>query len=218
MTNPAGILAIWNSCRPGKEQDYEAWYQTEHLYERLSIVGFRRGRRYEAIGGHNDYFTYYETDRPEVLTSLPYVERVNNPTPMTVRIMSDVFTNMSRTVCQQTFVLGQMRGVFAATLQLTHLPTKDTLRSWAERAMENASIARIESWQAVGDQLDMSTEARLRGGDTRIEACLFIETLREAACQTALQDLVGELGVSDAKTGFYRLLCELTSQASGRTS
>ncbi len=218
MTTHAGILAIWNSCRPGKEQEYEAWYQTEHLYERLSVVGFRRGRRYEAIGCHDEYFTYYETDRPDVLTSDAYVQRVNNPTPMTARIMSDAFANMTRTVCKQTFVVGQMRGVFAATLRLSHLPTKAWLRTWAEKAMGDTSIARIEGWQAIGERLDESAEARLRGGDDRIEACLFVETLREAACLNALEHLVGKLDLSDAKTGVYRLLCELTSHANGETS
>lgn len=208
---PAGILAIWNSCAPGKEMEYEAWYQTEHLHERLSIAGFRRGRRYEAIGGCDGYFTYYETDGPDVLTSDAYLHHVNNPTPMTARIMRDVFTDMSRTVCRRAFVLGQIRGVFAATLQMTHLPLEDRLRDWVGSKTRIASIARIEGWQAVGDQLPESTEARLRGGDERIETCLFIETLREADCLMTLNHLVGELGVSEAKTSVYRLLCDLTS-------
>ncbi|MEL6964794.1 MAG: hypothetical protein AAFO01_18740 [Pseudomonadota bacterium] len=217
MSTHRGILAIWNSCKPGKEQDYETWYQTEHLDERLSIAGFRRGRRYESIARHDGYFTYYETDSPDVLTSNAYLQRVNHPTPMTARIMSETFTDMSRTVCKRTFMLGHMHGVFAATLQLPHLPDKTWLGTWAKKEMGDASIARIEGWEAVGERLDMSVEARLRGGDDRIETCLFVETLREAECLKALEHLMSELGHANATTGVYRLLCDLTSQGNGMT-
>lgn len=215
MTTPTGILAIWNRCASGKEAEYEAWYQTEHLHERLSIAGFRCGRRYEAINPDNGYFTYYETDGQDVLTSDAYLYRINNPTPMTARIMSDVFTDMSRTICERAFIFGRMRGVFGATLQMNHLPPEDWLGDWAGSKTQIASIARIEGWQAVSDRLPESTEARLRGGDERIETCLFVETLREADCLMALEHLALELGISEAKTGVYRLLCELTSCQKG---
>ena len=211
MTNDAGILALWNRCAPGREAEYEAWYQTEHLVERLSIPGFRRGRRYEAIGPGGGYFTYYEAGRPEVLTSDAYLERVNNPTPMTTRIMQSMFTDMSRTICRRAFAFGRMRGAFAATLQMEHLPSEAWLGDWVNAEKRSASIARVEGWEAVSDGLPASTEARLRGGDDRIEACLFVETLREADCQEALDQLAREVRVPEAKTGVYRLLCELTS-------
>jgi len=193
------------------EEEYEAWYQTEHLLERLSIAGFQRGRRYEAIGLGGGYFTYYETDRPDVLISDAYLNRVNNPTPMTARIMRDAFTDMNRTVCKRAYVQGQMRGAFAATLKTAKLPAEAYLNDWAGSAARIATIARLEGWQALNDGLPESTEARLRGGDARITSCLLVETLREADCLKALDHLVFELGVSEAETGVYRLLCDLTS-------
>ncbi|MEM8951841.1 MAG: hypothetical protein AAGA21_00045 [Pseudomonadota bacterium] len=108
-----------------------------------------------------------------------------------------------------------MRGAFAATLQIAHLPPEAWLDDWAASKSLVASIARIEGWQAVNDGLPQSTEARIRGGDERIEACLFVETLREADCVSALERLVQDLGVSDKSTGVYRLLCDLTSSESG---
>ena len=35
-----GILAIWNDCRAGREAEFEAWFQGEHLLERLAVPGF----------------------------------------------------------------------------------------------------------------------------------------------------------------------------------
>ena len=215
MTTSAGRLAIWNKCAPGKQAEYEAWYQTEHLHERLSIPGFRRARRYEAISRSDGYFTYYETDTPDVLTSDAYLQRVNNPTPMTARIMRGAFTDMSRTVCCCALVYGRMRGVFAATLQMPHLPPEEWLCDWAGSEGRVASIARIEGWQAIGDAVPESTEIRLRGGDDQIEACLFVETLRETECLSALDHLAAELDISVERTGVYRLLCELTDCPGG---
>jgi hypothetical protein len=39
MTQP-GILAIFNDCRAGREAEFEAWFQGEHLLERLAVPGF----------------------------------------------------------------------------------------------------------------------------------------------------------------------------------
>src|SRR4029077_11957096 len=116
MKSPqAGILAIWNNIAAGREADFETWFQTEHLEERLAVPGFRFGRRHEAISGDRRYFIFYEIDAPEVLTSTAYLDRVNNPTSQTKQMMSDVFTNMTRTVCRRIAQRGALRGAFAVT-------------------------------------------------------------------------------------------------------
>ena len=38
--NDFGILAIFNDCRPGREAEFEEWFQGEHLLERLAVPGF----------------------------------------------------------------------------------------------------------------------------------------------------------------------------------
>ena len=49
MTAEPGILAIFNDCRAGREVEFEAWFQGEHLVERLSVPGFLFGRRHKAL-------------------------------------------------------------------------------------------------------------------------------------------------------------------------
>ena len=44
-----GILAIFNNVAPGREAEFEEWFQHEHLAERLAVPGFLIGRRHEAI-------------------------------------------------------------------------------------------------------------------------------------------------------------------------
>ena len=47
--NEPGILAIFNDCRPGREAEFEAWFQGEHLIERLAVPGFLFGRRFSSM-------------------------------------------------------------------------------------------------------------------------------------------------------------------------
>ena len=44
-----GVLAIWKDIRPGRETDFDFWFKSEHFAERLSVPGFRLGRRFEAL-------------------------------------------------------------------------------------------------------------------------------------------------------------------------
>ncbi|MCW5695002.1 MAG: hypothetical protein KIT48_21800, partial [Pseudolabrys sp.] len=76
-----GILAIWNNVAPGREADFETWFQGEHLQERLGVPGFIYGRRHQAISGASAFFNFYLVESPAVLTSKPYLERLDNPTP-----------------------------------------------------------------------------------------------------------------------------------------
>ena len=56
-----GRLTLWNDCAIGHEAEYEAWYQGEHLIERLGVPGFMRDRCYQAIEAAPEYFTYHGT-------------------------------------------------------------------------------------------------------------------------------------------------------------
>ena len=64
-----GILAIFNNVAPGREAEFEEWFQHEHLAERIAVPGFLIGRRHEAISGEPRYFNFYVTQSVEVLSS-----------------------------------------------------------------------------------------------------------------------------------------------------
>src|SRR4051812_22151255 len=121
-TSQQGVLAIWNDVRPGTEAEFDVWFQSEHLLERLSVPGFRYVRRHEALIGAPRYFNFYVVDSPDVLKSKPYLERLDNPTPMTKKIMSEAFINMNRTVCHRTPRRGQFSGAYAVTLRFNDAP------------------------------------------------------------------------------------------------
>jgi hypothetical protein len=207
-----GILAIWNDCRAGREAEFEAWFQGEHLAERLAVPGFLFGRRHQAISGSSGYSNFYLVESPDVLTSRPYLERLDNPTPMTKRIMSEVFLNMNRTVCHRTARVGSFRGAYAVTVRFNGPPDTAALVSLAEKLVQDPGIAASEIWTAVDPASQpVSMEEKLRGGDKKIKACLMVDTLRQRDAEKLAERLLKQF--AGAEIGVFRVLCQLGNGA-----
>jgi hypothetical protein len=94
-----GAMVFWHDVAKGTDEDYEDWHSHEHLAERVGIPGFRRGRRCVAVTGAPKYCIMYEVDDIAVLTSQPYLDRLNDPTPWTTRALGH-FRNSNRTLCR----------------------------------------------------------------------------------------------------------------------
>ena len=202
-----GILAIWNDVRPGREADFEAWFQGEHLAERLAVPGFRYGRRHEAISGRPRYFVFYVTDSPEVLISRPYRDRLDDPTPMTRMVMSEVFLNMNRTICRRVARCGGVRGAYAVTARFGAIPDEGALVPLMAELVRGPAIASAELWVAADLGQPVSTEEKLRGGDKTIKGCLIVDTLRQPEAEALGARF--ERDFAGAEVGVYRVLCEV---------
>jgi len=203
-----GILAIFNNVAPGREAEFEEWFQHEHLAERLAVPGFLLGRRYEAVSGQPRYFNLYLTQSADVLKSAAYIERLNHPTPMTHKIMSEIFKDMIRTVCHRTLRLGTMRGAAAVALRFSEKVDQDALKTTLQKLVLDRAVACGEIWTAVDARtIPVSEEERLRGVDRKIEACLYVETLRVAEAEKIAGALLEKFPA--AAVGVYRLLCEI---------
>ena len=203
-----GILAIFNDCVAGREAEFEEWFQGEHLQERLAVPGFLFGRRHQAISGSNGYFNFYLVESPAVLTSKPYLERLDNPTPMTKKIMSEIFINMNRTICTRALRVGACRGAYAVTTRFYEVPDMNALNVLAKALVKDVSIASCEIWRAVDRAgQPVSMEEKLRGGDKKIEACLMVDTLRQADAEAMGQRLTKDFAQADV--GVFRVLCQI---------
>ena len=203
----SGVLAVWNDCATGSEETYEKWYQTEHLPERLGVPGFKRGRRYQALEGSPEYFTWYEVESPSVLRSAEYINCLSNPTPWTKQIMSGVFLNASRTVCKRHIIAGELFGSFAMTIRLEADASDQEIQETVKAAYDPARVARIEKWSAdekPGDEA--KAEEQIRGPDEKIKICFILETIREEDARIFATELLKQS--IRAEIGIYKLLCE----------
>ena len=208
MTALPGILAIFNDCRAGREAEFEAWFQGEHLLERLAVPGFLFGRRHKSISGAPGYFNFYLVETPEVLTSKPYLERVDNPTPMTRKIMSEVFINMNRTVCRRTVRRGSFRGAFAVLARFSQKPDQTALSGALEKLTADTTVGGGEIWIALDPAgMPVSMEEKLRGGDKKIAGALMIDMLYQEDAEAAGAELAKQF--PSAAIGVFRVLCQI---------
>ncbi len=70
--NDKGILLVI-ACPPAEmEEEFNAWYDTEHLPERMAVPGFETGLRFVAASGARVYLAMYDLERPDVLDTPAY--------------------------------------------------------------------------------------------------------------------------------------------------
>ena len=94
---PAGLMAFWADIDPDYEARFLEWHNCEHMPERVSVPGFREGRRYRELGGSPRYLMMYYTESADVLGSDGYMERLDHPTPWTRESLGH-FRNPTRNV------------------------------------------------------------------------------------------------------------------------
>jgi hypothetical protein len=156
----AAAVAMWWNVAPEMKAEFEDWHSHEHMPERLAIPGFLRGSRWIAASGEPSYFVLYETASLATLTAGPYVERLNNPTPWSRKMMPH-HRNMVRSLCEVRASFGRGLAQAMATLRLD-VPA-DALSALPERRGLTAAHV-LESRPMSG--MPQTTEQRIRGGDT----------------------------------------------------
>jgi hypothetical protein len=97
-----GLLLTLTEPPPAMEEEFNAWYDGEHLAERLAIPGFRSAQRWvaELPPGAGKYLATYELDSIAVLTSQEYLRRFENPTPWSRRCLGRLVV-FKRWACEQ---------------------------------------------------------------------------------------------------------------------
>ena len=209
---PTGILALWNDCKIGEELLYEKWYQGEHLHDRVSIPGFKLGRRHKSVDGTPKYFTYYETTSAEVLFSEAYLHQLDNPSMLTREVMRGVFINVSRTVCRCIHRVGEMQGSHVITARSGTPENEDNLKTIAEHLNGTSGCLRSDVWVRFSpdsDSVDNNPrrEEQIRGCDSRIEWCVVVHALNSSTAESINGTL--QLACPDLELGIYQFMCEL---------
>lgn len=86
-----GLLLVTMEPAPAAEEEFNAWYDSEHVPERLSVPGIETARRYVCIEGFPKYLALYDLASPDVLESPAYLKVGGaNSSPWTKRVTSRV--------------------------------------------------------------------------------------------------------------------------------
>lgn len=86
-----GFLLVLMQPPPTLEEEFNAWYDTDHLAERLAVPGFETALRYVCQDGFPRYMAMYDLKSPAVLDSPEYLAvSLGNLSPWSKRITSRV--------------------------------------------------------------------------------------------------------------------------------
>ena len=223
IPNCRGILAIWHDIAPSSRVDFCEWHSREHMPERLSVPGFLSGCRYESVDSSPLVFNYYVTESPATLTSRPYLERLNNPSEWTTRIMPTL-RNVCRAAGYEVASTGSGQGGAIATLRFnTDAQRHQQFQSWfvkhgLHEMSDIAGIHQIHLWHTDISASALETvESSARGGNSEvcdwtvaIEGC-DIRFVRVACNWLLQQQSFTETSQNKAFVGFYRLMHRMGS-------
>jgi hypothetical protein len=171
--------------------EHDDWHTHEHLPERLSIPGFVRGTRWVALDNRPSYFVMYEVEKLATLTTSAYLERLNNPSPWTAKMMPH-YRGMSRGFCTVAGSFGY--GMGQAGLVIRFKPAKESepsLRKWLLQDIlpqlpSRPGIGSVHLFEgAVTPQ--MTKEQRIRGADAGVDWALLVTGYDQDALAKILQ-------------------------------
>jgi len=86
MTSAKALMTAWNHVAPEREEEFNAWYDTEHLPQVVALPGFMRGRRYACDGAMPKYLAWYDTADETVEPGLHLKKFIADSSPWWRRI------------------------------------------------------------------------------------------------------------------------------------
>jgi len=183
-------IAMWWDVSPDVRAEWEEWHTVEHFPERLSIPGFLRGSRW--VSG-DSFFVLYEAAELATITSGAYVERLNNPTPWSRKMMPH-HRNMVRSLCLVRASYGN--GLPGAMVTVRFSSGRADLPGG--KGVTNAHLLEAQPMPGVTE------EQKIRGGDATADWVLLVGGYDAAAIERAAPQLSG------ATRGLYRLSYSLS--------
>jgi hypothetical protein len=175
-------VAMWWDIAPEVRAEWEDWHTREHMPERLSIPGFVRGTRWIAASGQPSYFVLYEAERLETLTAGTYLERLNNPTPWSLKMMPH-HRNMVRSLCE-------VRATWGGGVPQTLATIRFSLASNLPRLPQGQGLTSAHLLQSVPmAATPQTTEQKIRGGDASADWVFLIGGYDTEAVEAAVAAL-----------------------------
>jgi hypothetical protein len=200
--------------------EHDDWHTHEHLPERLSIPGFLRGSRWAAIQGQPRYLVLYEVENVGTLESDAYLQRLNNPTPWTSKIMPN-YRGMVRGLCSVVASYGVGMGHFGLLIRFEPAAgAKPALDPW----LGHEVLPRLPTQPGLGGAhlLEaaatprMTTEQRIRGADAGVRTAIVVTGYSPARLEDLAEGVLSSAhleahGAQRVTTAIYQAEYTLTA-------
>lgn len=95
---PQAVLVVTIEVAPEHEADFNLWYDTKHVPERLAMPGFVSARRYASTDRPGRYLAVYELSTPDAALSDAYMHTARELATEWDDRVHATWTNMHREV------------------------------------------------------------------------------------------------------------------------
>lgn len=186
IKRPRGMLAIWTDVEPSHEDDFNRWYDREHMQERVAIPGFRYARRFKCVEGlPRRYLALYTTSDIAVFGSEPYRRAFANQSEWSRRNFARMVSTQRR-VGELVVESGEGEG---GLLSLFVLPEDrvrwDELYAALDTAIEDGGLISAQALRTVpslsGSLTDRDAPPPAADALVMVEGCDPQTTRRAAA-------------------------------------
>jgi hypothetical protein len=125
MESKFGLLMVLMQPPPPMEEEFNAWYDTEHLPERIVLPGFHSGARYICVDGYPRYMALYDLENEAVLESdaymaisgsrfSPWTKRVTSRMPVWRVAATQIFPGAQTTLRSSRLLLVRLKSLDAS--------------------------------------------------------------------------------------------------------
>ncbi|CCE03983.1 DUF4286 family protein [Bradyrhizobium sp. STM 3809] len=209
-----GMLLTSMNIDAAHEADFNRWYDSEHLAERVAIPGFIEARRYVAEQGSPKYLCLYSTETIDVLDSAPYRARLEAPTDWSKTVMAR-FKNLIRSVARITISQGAGRGAVLGIIRLRPKPGQDqALREALQIELDPSELRSVISMHLLEGDADLSgPTAELPMSSRDADWFILIDGTDSHAIATLMTTRFAAVDgplATQISAGIYRLMWDLS--------
>ena len=210
-----GALLNWGGVLPKHDFDYNMWHSLEHMPERMSVKGFLRALRCFGLKDTNKndkYFMMYDVRSKDVLSSKQYLNRLNDPTDWTSKILSK-YLYPSRAICEVIKTKSLTSGLSGFFVTLRYLTKNNEIENFyniSDILMTEYGIFSVHCFQSDKEISLIKTKEKVIRGlqgikDEIIEYAVIIECLNINKVKRFLFNELKIKSNKKLKINFYQL-------------
>lgn len=214
-----GYLFVWTNVDPAHEDDFNRWYDREHVEERIGIPGFVCGIRYIALDESRRYLGLYRTQSLDAFRSAAYRAAFSQQTAWSVTNLGRMQDCMRR-VCTVVAETGVGSGAVLAVLRLGRPGGPDEVAALCRWGRDLQSVDGVIATRVLLPDAALSSPLPAEKTEGRVLDPLFlVEGTSESALRAALSRPSPEK-LPAMETAMLRVMWQLTEAdlAAVRTS
>ena len=204
-------LFVWTDIDPQYEQDFNLWYDREHMEERVAIEGFQWARRYRNVSDQaRRYLALYRTENIGTFGTSSYRQAFENQTDWSNRN----FERMTNTKRRVMHVVQEGGFGSGAAVALITLPNKDFDAPVINPVLATVSkLDGVLSFHCMSPDETLSTPLPSEDPTTRsLEAAIVIDATTAGAAEAAADTMLDQLELSADRSMVFNLMWELRSE------